>query len=268
MKITGIRAWRVELPLHEGSYNWSGGKSRRPSSTARSSRVETDAGLDRLRRGLPAGAVLPAGLRRGRPRRASRELGPHLLGDDPRELGRLNRRMDAALKGHPYVKSAHRHRLLGHPRPGDRPARLHAAGRPLRRRLRPLPRHLAGVARRDGRQGRRLPRRGLPPVPAQGRRRSRRRHRAHPRRAPRVLQPGDRLVADANTGWTHARGGLRVVRRGARRRRLHRAALPDLRGVPGRPPPHRPAVRARRDHRRPGRCCCAAMPTGRWTWST
>ena len=35
-----------------------------------------------------------------------RELGPHLLGEDPRQLGKLNRRMDAALKGHAYVKSA------------------------------------------------------------------------------------------------------------------------------------------------------------------
>jgi L-alanine-DL-glutamate epimerase-like enolase superfamily enzyme len=34
-----------------------------------------------------------------------RELGPHLLGEDPRQLGKLNRKMDAALKGHPYVKS-------------------------------------------------------------------------------------------------------------------------------------------------------------------
>src|SRR4029078_9644498 len=34
-----------------------------------------------------------------------RELGPHLLGADPRQLGKLNRLMDAALKGHPYVKS-------------------------------------------------------------------------------------------------------------------------------------------------------------------
>ncbi len=33
------------------------------------------------------------------------ELGPHLLGLDPTRLGPLNRRMDAALKGHPYVKS-------------------------------------------------------------------------------------------------------------------------------------------------------------------
>jgi L-alanine-DL-glutamate epimerase-like enolase superfamily enzyme len=34
-----------------------------------------------------------------------RELGPHLIGCDPRELAKLNQRMDAALKGHPYVKS-------------------------------------------------------------------------------------------------------------------------------------------------------------------
>ena len=27
MRITRIRAYRVELPLHEGSYKWSGGKS-------------------------------------------------------------------------------------------------------------------------------------------------------------------------------------------------------------------------------------------------
>jgi cis-L-3-hydroxyproline dehydratase len=34
-----------------------------------------------------------------------RELGPHLIGEDPRQLAKLNRKMDAALKGHPYVKT-------------------------------------------------------------------------------------------------------------------------------------------------------------------
>ena len=34
-----------------------------------------------------------------------RELAPHLIGMDPRELGVLNQRMDAAFKGHAYVKS-------------------------------------------------------------------------------------------------------------------------------------------------------------------
>jgi L-alanine-DL-glutamate epimerase-like enolase superfamily enzyme len=32
-------------------------------------------------------------------------LAPRLIGEDPRELERLNRTMDAAMKGHPYVKS-------------------------------------------------------------------------------------------------------------------------------------------------------------------
>ena len=34
------------------------------------------------------------------------ELAPDILGEDPTHLAALNRRMDAALKGHPYVKSA------------------------------------------------------------------------------------------------------------------------------------------------------------------
>lgn len=33
-------------------------------------------------------------------------LAPHLLGKDPANLNGINRLMDAALKGHPYVKSA------------------------------------------------------------------------------------------------------------------------------------------------------------------
>ena len=43
MKITRIFAHRVELPLHEGSYKWSGGKS---VSVFDSTIVaETDAGM-------------------------------------------------------------------------------------------------------------------------------------------------------------------------------------------------------------------------------
>ena len=55
--------------------------------------------------------------------------------------------------------------------------------------------------------------------------------------SPAMLQTGDRLVADANTGWMQHEA-MRVVKGGARRRRLHRAAVPDLRGVPRRPPAH------------------------------
>ena len=80
------------------------------------------------------------------------ELAPHLIGLDPRELGRLNRRMDAALKGHPYVKSAIDMAcwdILG--KAAGLPV-CDAARRPLRRGRRPLPRDLAGELGEDGRR--------------------------------------------------------------------------------------------------------------------
>ena len=104
MKITRIRAYHVALPLKEGSYKWSGGKSVTVfDSTV--VEVETDEGITGWGEVCPLGPFyLPAygaGARVG-----ITELGPHLIGEDPRELDRLNRLMDAALKGHPYVKSA------------------------------------------------------------------------------------------------------------------------------------------------------------------
>src|SRR3954468_7596886 len=104
MRITRILAYCVELPLHEGSYKWSGGKSVSVFDSTIVA-VETDDGLAGYGEVSPLGPFyLPAyaaGARAG-----IAELGPHLLGEDPRQLGKLNRRMDAALLGHPYVKSA------------------------------------------------------------------------------------------------------------------------------------------------------------------
>ena len=103
MKIQRIAAYPVALPLHEGSYQWSGGKSVAVFDSTLV-RVETDSGLVGYGEVCPLGpAYLPAyaeGVRAG-----IAVLAPHLLGADPRDLERLNRRMDAALKGHPYVKS-------------------------------------------------------------------------------------------------------------------------------------------------------------------
>jgi cis-L-3-hydroxyproline dehydratase len=104
MRITGIKAYRVELPLHEGGYSWADGKSVTVFDSTVVA-VETDAGLVGHGEACPLGpAYLPAyaeGVRAG-----VRELGPALLGLDPRELAVLNAHMDRALKGHPYVKSA------------------------------------------------------------------------------------------------------------------------------------------------------------------
>src|SRR6516225_7436166 len=104
MKINRIRAYRVELPLCEGSYKWSGGKSVTVfDSTV--VEVQTDAGVTGFSEVCPLGPFyLPAyanGVRAGLV-----ELTPHILGEDPLQLQQLNRRMDAALKGHAYVKSA------------------------------------------------------------------------------------------------------------------------------------------------------------------
>src|SRR5439155_6864391 len=88
---------------HEGSYKWSGGKSVSVFDSI-VIEVETDTGITGWGEVCPLGPFyLPAyanGVRAG-----VAELGPHLLGEDPCQLEKLNRRMDAALKGHAYVKS-------------------------------------------------------------------------------------------------------------------------------------------------------------------
>lgn len=104
MRITDITVWQVDLPLHEGNYAWSEKKSVSVfDSTVL--RIETDDGVVGFGEVCPLGPVyLPAyaaGARAG-----IRELGPHLIGEDPTELAKLNVTMDRAMKGHPYVKSA------------------------------------------------------------------------------------------------------------------------------------------------------------------
>jgi L-alanine-DL-glutamate epimerase-like enolase superfamily enzyme len=103
MRIERIVVYQVDLPLVEGSYKWSGGKSVSVFDSTVVA-IETDSGLTGFGEVCPLGPFyLPAyaeGVRAG-----LRELGPHLLGYDPREIQKINRRMDAALKGHPYVKS-------------------------------------------------------------------------------------------------------------------------------------------------------------------
>lgn len=104
MKISRIAVYQVDLPLHEGKYSWSEGKSVDVfDSTV--VEVQTDSGLVGYGEVCPLGPVyLPAyaqGVRTG-----MRELAPQLIGEDPTRPLVLNRMMDSVLKGHPYVKSA------------------------------------------------------------------------------------------------------------------------------------------------------------------
>ena len=207
MKITRIAVFQVDLPLREGSYKWSGGKSVEVfDSTV--VRVETDAGVTGHGEVCPLGpAYLPsyaAGARTG-----IAELAPALIGQDPRALGALNRLMDARLKGHPYVKTALDVAcwdILG--KVAGLPVALLLGGRfgdsvVLYRAIsqeapETMAESVAGY-RAEGYRRFQLKVGGDPDTDIE-----------RIRAVAAVLEPGDRLVADANTGWL-MHEALRVV---------------------------------------------------------
>ena len=103
MRITKIEAFQVDLPLHEGSYKWSGGKSVEVFDSTVVA-VHTDADVTGYGEVCPLGpAYLPAYAKGARTGIA--ELAPHLIGLDPTALSVLNDQMDRALRGHPYELS-------------------------------------------------------------------------------------------------------------------------------------------------------------------
>jgi L-alanine-DL-glutamate epimerase-like enolase superfamily enzyme len=208
MKIRRIRAYRVELPLQEGSYKWSGGKSVTVfDSTV--VEIQTDAGVSGFGEVCPLGPFyLPAyanGVRAG-----IAELGPHLLGSDPLSLAQLNRRMDAALKGHAYVKSALDMAcwdILG--KVTSQPVCTLLGGRygedfGLYRAIsQESPEAMADRVAGYRAEGYRRFQLKVGGDPADDIRRI--------RAVAGKLQPGDRLIADANTGWL-MHDAMRVVR--------------------------------------------------------
>jgi L-alanine-DL-glutamate epimerase-like enolase superfamily enzyme len=208
MKIKRIRAYQVDLPLHEGSYRWSGGKSVSVfDSTV--IEVQTDTGITGWGEVCPLGPFyLPAyanGVRAG-----IIELGPHLLGEDPLQVDKLNRRMDAALKGHAYVKSGIDIAcwdILG--KVTSQPVCILLGGRYG---------DDFGLYRAISQEAPEAMAKRVADYRAQGYNRFQLKvggdadidiERIRAVRA--MLQPGDRLVADANTGWL-MHDALRVVR--------------------------------------------------------
>jgi len=104
MRVERIRAYQLDLPLVEGQYNWASGKSVSVFDST-IVRVDTDEGVTGWGEVCPLGAAyLPAfatGARAG-----IAQLAPALIGVSPCELAKLQRVMDSELKGHPFVKSA------------------------------------------------------------------------------------------------------------------------------------------------------------------
>ena len=198
MKITAIKVYQVDLPLKEGRYAWADGKYVDVfDSTV--VEFETDGGVAGFGEVCPLGPFyLPAfgpGARAG-----IGELAPHLLGQDPTQVARVNHVMDAALLGHPYVKSALdmacwdvAGKVMNQPvchllggRFGDSVALYRAISQ------RPADEMAANVAqyREEGYRKFQLKVGGDPAQDIA---------RIHAVR--KILEPEDTLVADANTGW-------------------------------------------------------------------
>jgi cis-L-3-hydroxyproline dehydratase len=207
MHIAGIKAYRVELPLHEGAYKWSGGNVVNVFDSTVVA-VETDQGVTGYGEICPLGpAYLPAyatGARTG-----IAQLAPSLIGLDPTELGAINRRMDNAMRGHPYVKSALDMAcwdILG--KVSGLPVTTLLGGQfgedfPLYRAIsQDTPDAMAAMVskyRGEGYTKFQLKVGGEPDTDI-----------ARIAEAAKKLRPGDVLIADANTGWTQHQA-LRVA---------------------------------------------------------
>ena len=208
MKITKITAYQVDLPLHEGKYSWSGGKSVSVfDSTV--VQIETAEGIIGFGEVCPLGPVyLPsyaAGARAG-----IAEIAPDLIGADPTQIGHINRLMDRAIKGHPYAKTAIDMAcwdLFG--KAAGQPVYALLGGRyaddlVLYRAIsqRPADEMAANVADYRAEGYRRFQLKVGSTVEEDI---------ARIRAVAQVMQPGDILVADANTGWL-PHEAMRVVR--------------------------------------------------------
>ena len=103
MKITRIRVYKTHLPYVGGTYAWGAGNA---ISTAISSVVvvDTDAGVSGCGEFTPCGENYMVAHSEG-VEAAARLLAPHLLGEDPRQLGRMERLMDHTIQGHGYAKA-------------------------------------------------------------------------------------------------------------------------------------------------------------------
>ena len=103
MSIRKISVYQVDLPLHEGRYSWSGGKSVSVFDSTVVA-IETDSGLVGYGEVCPLGPVYLPSYAEGA-RAGLRKLAPALIGQDPTQITKVNRLMNRELKGHPYVKA-------------------------------------------------------------------------------------------------------------------------------------------------------------------
>src|SRR6185312_13150609 len=103
LKITGVRAYRQHQPFADGAYSTAGGSADGFDSLIVA--VDTDEGVTGWGEMAPLGAFYADAFASGA-RAGIADLAPNVLGADPCQPRRLVRRMDSAMRGQPYVKSA------------------------------------------------------------------------------------------------------------------------------------------------------------------
>ena len=103
MKIKRIAVYRVVLPYTRGVYHLSGGRTYTEFDVTVVS-ITTDEGLTGWGESTPFGANFVAAHALG-VRAGIEEIAPHLIGENPLAIDRINDFMDDILKGHPHVKS-------------------------------------------------------------------------------------------------------------------------------------------------------------------
>lgn len=103
MKITRIRVFRTDLPYVGGTYAWGAGNAITVAS-ASVVVIDTDAGLQGSGEFTPCGENYMVAYSEG-VEAAARLLAPALLGQDPRQVARIERIMDRVIQGHGYAKA-------------------------------------------------------------------------------------------------------------------------------------------------------------------
>ncbi len=103
MKISKIELYQVDLPMKEGAYSWSNQTFAAFDSTI--AVVHTDEGISGVGEVCPLGPSYLAAYAQGA-RTGIQTMAPGLIGENPCQIGAINLRMDMLFKGHPYVKSA------------------------------------------------------------------------------------------------------------------------------------------------------------------
>ncbi len=207
MKIVRIDVFQVDYKLLDRQYAWSRGQAV-SSFVSTIVKVSTEEGIAGFAEICPLGSAYMDAYARGIPAGID-EIGRHLLGHDPCQLNVINHLMDLALLGHNYIKSPLDIAcwdILG--QVTNTPLCTLLGGRAMDKFLlyraisQGPPEKMAEDVSRYRKEGYRRFQLKVGGDPDEDIERT--------RAVLSVIQPGDILVADANTGWL-PHNAIRVV---------------------------------------------------------